>query len=167
MRARMKRASSKYHFKSAAVYLRAATILFFALFSQACGDSVQQTTNAYVKARPEANEASTLATLKTVSSAEQNYLVQTGKYGTFDQLLGAGVLDSRFSGTAPVVNGYIFSISLPPAGGDKPPSFAVNADPQPSASRPITGQRHYFMDAAGIIHYNDAQAATASDPSLK
>lgn len=163
----MKPASNKYHFKSITVYLCAVLVLLCAVFSQACGDSVQQTTNAYVKARPEANEASTLATLKTISSAEQNYLVRAGKYGTFDQMVGAGVLDSRFSGTAPVVNGYAFSISLPPEGGDKPPGFAVNADPQPTANRPITGQRHYFMDAAGIVHYNDTQPATSNDPALK
>jgi hypothetical protein len=138
-----------------------------ALFSFACS-AAQETTNAYTKARPAADSAATLMTLKQVANAQQTYFARTGaSAATFDQLVESGALDERFKGASPVVGGYVFTMNVTtasPAG--KPGAYSVNADPQTPA-QPSTGTRHYFMESGGAIHYNDSQAATASDPLLQ
>jgi hypothetical protein len=166
MRLHIIECSRTYHFKRLRLCVSVSLLLLIALFSQACGDAVQQTTNAYVKARPEANEAATLMTLKTISSAQQNYLARgNSSYGTFNQLVEAGALDQRFNGETPVVGGYAFTMKLT---GGQPPGYSVNADPQPSANRPITGSRHYYLDSkSGTIRVNDARQATADDSPLQ
>jgi hypothetical protein len=130
----------------------------------ACG-STEETTNAYTKARPAADEAAALLTLRVIAGAQQSYFVRHGAYGTFDQLADAGVIDGRFRGAAPAVNGYIYTMAVTQASAATSPAFSVNADPQANADRAPAGTRHYFMDAGGTIHYNDTQAATAGDPA--
>ena len=134
------------------------------LFLLSCS-SVQETTNTYTKARPAADESATLMTLKTIATAQQTYFARTGALGTFSQLADSGALDGRFKGDKPVVNGYAFTMNLTTLPTDKQAAYSVQADPQPTANRQTTGTRHYFMDSSGVIHYNDSQPATASDPT--
>ncbi|HVB34333.1 MAG TPA: prepilin-type N-terminal cleavage/methylation domain-containing protein [Patescibacteria group bacterium] len=42
-------------------------------------------------------------------------------------------------------------------------SYTINADP---ITRGQTGQRSFFTDPSGTIHYNTTQPATASDPPI-
>lgn len=148
-------------------FLRLIATLFFTLgvlFMLGCG-SARETTNAYTKARPAADEAATLMTLKTIANAQQTYFARTGgAYGTFDQLAESGALDGRFRGARPVVNGYAFTMRVATSPADKPAAYSLNADP--AADPQASGARHYFMDGAGAIHYNESQAAVATDPVL-
>lgn len=90
-----------------------------------------------------------------------------GSYGTFEQLVGGQFLDQRFKGSAPVVNGYVFTLKLTPKAGEQAPAYSVNADPQAS-SGPNSGGRHFYMDSsASVIRANASQPATASDPPLQ
>ncbi|MBD0373404.1 MAG: hypothetical protein ICV60_21390 [Pyrinomonadaceae bacterium] len=144
-----------------------ASIVFTlcALFMLACG-AAQETANVYTKARPSADSGAALMTLKQIANAQQTYFARTGNaYGTFDQLVESGALDPRFTGTSPVVNGYVFTMKVAASTAAKP-AYSVNADPQP-AGGPATGTRHYFMDASGTIHYNETQPASFSDPVLQ
>lgn len=146
----------------------AATVFFtlWAIFMPACGGGAQETANVYTKARPAADAGAALMTLKQIANAQQTYFARTGNaYGTFDQLVDAGALDQRFAGASPVVNGYVFTMKVTPAQADKS-AYSVSADPQP-AGGPATGTRHYFMDASGVIHYNETQAASSTDPLLQ
>jgi hypothetical protein len=146
-------------------FTAALSLGFAALLMLACG-SAQETTNAYTKARPGADEAATVMTLKTVASAEQTYFARKGSYATFEQMVDAGALDTRFAGATPALNGYVFKVNV--AQPSATPSYTVNADPQAAPSNPATtGTRHYFMDSTGVIHYNASQAAAASDPVLQ
>lgn len=148
----------------------AATLLFMLALSLlvACG-SAEETTNTYSKARPAADEAAIVITLKTIANAQQTYFARSGSsYGTFDQLVESGALDGRFRGSAPVVGGYVFKMNVAPSpGGQQALTYSVNADPQPAANRQTTGTRHYFMDSNSVIHYNESQTASANDPSLQ
>src|SRR3977135_3983633 len=55
-----------------------------------------------------ANEAAAIKTLRTI--AEQQMLFynshQRSTFGTFDEMLKENMLDSRFAGTTPIVDGY-------------------------------------------------------------
>lgn len=142
--------------------------MFGALFMLACG-STEETTNAYTRAQPAADEAAAVMTLRTIANAQQTYFARNGNaYGTFDQLADSGAIDGRFRGARPVVNGYAYTMNVASAPSGQPALlYSVNADPQPTASKPVTGTRHYFMESSGAIHYNESQTASATDPQLQ
>src|SRR5437868_1380807 len=132
-------------------FVRQIASLFFilgAFFMLSCSP-VQETTNAYTRARPAADEAATLMTLRTIANAQQTYFARNGNsYGTFDQLADTGAIDGRFRGAKPVVNGYAFTMNVASSQNGQPVlTYSVNADPQPAANPQATGTRHYLMDS--------------------
>src|SRR5438876_11455881 len=55
------------------------------------------------------NEAATLQDLKTIAAVQiQFYNTHNRTFGTFDQLIKDGVLDSRFAGNPPSTDGFVF-----------------------------------------------------------
>src|SRR2546427_9117399 len=77
----------------------------------------------------QANEAEAVKTLRTIS--EQQMLYYNGHnrstFGTFEQMLKDGMLDTRFSGSTPVVEGYDFSMQVIPKSTTQPASYTINA----------------------------------------
>lgn len=63
-----------------------------------------------------ANEAAAIKTLRTI--AEQQMLFynshQRSSFGSFDEMLKENMLDTRFAGTTPVVEGYVFQMRVIP-----------------------------------------------------
>ena len=120
-----------------------------------------------LRSRMTSNEGSALGTLRTVSTAEQQFQaagIQTfasgmGRYGTLPQL-GAQVppfVDPVLA--AGVKHGYVY-VAVD-GGIDGAPTYTVNADPvQMGAS----GGRGFFTDQSGVIRF--AQGAVANVGSL-
>jgi Tfp pilus assembly protein PilE len=110
------------------------------------------------------NEAAALQHLKTITAAElQYYHLHTRTFGTFDQLIKDGLLDARFSGDLPVVDGYTFSLKVTPKTASVQTWYALNADPKGTS----TGKNHFYVDpTAAAIHLNADQPARASDPPV-
>src|SRR6266850_7191182 len=77
-----------------------------------------------------ANEAAAIKTLRTI--AEQQMLFynshQRTMFGTFDEMLKDNMLDKRFEGTTPVVEGYVFAMRVSPKSTTTQPGYSVNAD---------------------------------------
>ena len=115
-----------------------------------------------------ANEAAAIATLKTISTDQAKYAIShQGEYGTFDQLTKSGYLNEKFQTEEPVVQGYIFRMTVTPRSKGQRPNYSINADPEQPTGLTATGTRYFYTDAGiGNIRYNDTQPATASDPSL-
>ena len=137
-----------------------------ALTATACGNDVQKAT---VGSKSAANEAAALGALRTIATAQSVYSVShEGDYGTFEELVSAGQLDARFSGSQPVVGGYVMTMKVSPkdSATGQPPSYAVNADPQQNVAAASTGNRHFYADSSGVIHVNAKQSAAASDSPL-
>ena len=116
-----------------------------------------------------ANEAAAIKTLRTV--AEQQMLFynshQRTTFGGFDEMLKEGLLDNRFAGTTPVVEGYVFTMRVIPRSTTQQAGYTINADPQVTEGVGATGKNHYYLDSdSNTIRVNDAQPATASDPSI-
>src|SRR5918999_2989353 len=65
----------------------------------------------YRSAIKAANEAAAVKTLRTIAEQQMLYYNahQRSSFGTFEEMLKEGLLDSRFSGGTPVVEGYIFT----------------------------------------------------------
>ncbi len=116
-----------------------------------------------------ANEAAAIKTLRTI--AEQQMLFynshQRSTFGTFDEMLKENLLDTRFAGTTPVVEGYIFQMRVIPKSTTSQPGYAVNADPQVTDGVGATGKNHFYFDSdSNTIHVNPTQPATAADPPI-
>jgi len=116
-----------------------------------------------------ANEAAATQSLRTIASDQMLYYNahQRSSFGTFDEMLKEGLLNSRFAGTTPVVEGYIFTMRVIPKSTTTQPGYAVNADPQITEGVGATGKNHFYMDSnSNTIHVNPTQPATVSDPPI-
>jgi type IV pilus assembly protein PilE len=116
-----------------------------------------------------ANEAAAIKTLRTVAEQQMLYYNahQRTSFGTFDEMLKENLLDTRFAGTTPVVDGYVYNMRVIPKSTTQQAGFAVNADPQVSEGVSATGKNHFYMDSeTNTIHVNETQPATASDPPI-
>ena len=116
-----------------------------------------------------ANEAAAIKSMRTV--AEQQMLYYNSKqrttFGTFEELRRENLLDNRYDGTTPVVEGYIFTLRVIPRSTTQQASYTLNADPQISEGVSATGKNHFYLDSdTNTIRVNDAAPATVSDPSI-
>ena len=115
------------------------------------------------------NEAAAIKTLRTI--AEQQMLFynahQRNKFGTFDEMLKDNLLNTRFAGNAPVVDGYVFTMRVIPKSTTQQPAYTINADPQQAEGVGATGKNHFYIDSdSNTIHVNESQPATISDPPI-
>jgi hypothetical protein len=158
-----RRNSSSFSFRLATTFFVVAATLL----ATACGDEVKKAT---VGSKSAANEGATIGALRTVASAESIYAAShEGDYGTLAQLVESGQLDTRFSGSPPIVGGYVLtmSVSAQDTAGGRPASYTVNADPQQNVAEASTGNRHFYLGSSdGVIRVNAKQSASASDPPL-
>ena len=124
-----------------------------------------------LRSRIAANEASAVGSIRTINTSEVTYASTYPQVGfnTLDTLggaggtlTGAGLVDSVLaSGTK---SGYVFTVTTSGATGTGPATtYDVHGDPQNSQ----TGQRHFFSDQSGVIRFNTATAATATDSPLQ
>ena len=115
------------------------------------------------------NEAAAIKTLRSIAEQQMLYYNahQRSTFGTFDEMLKENLLDTRFAGTTPVVDGYVYQMKVIPKSTSQPASYTINADPQVSEGVGATGKNHYYLDAdANTIHVNPTQPATISDPPI-
>ncbi len=130
-----------------------------------------------LRSRMAANEASAVASLRTVNTSEVVY--QSSYGGSYAPSLtdlsdggtatncaptaiptatSACLIDSVLaSGTKA---GYTFTY-VPVASGGLDTSYTVNGDPIGT-----TGQRHFFTDQTDVIRVNPAAPASATDPAI-
>ena len=120
---------------------------------------------AMIKAGNEAAAATIVDRLRTYQAqyASRN----KGRFATFDELVANGTLDQQFAGTAPVVNGYTFSMELTESSGSTPASYKIYAEPQVPTGITATGNRFFYTSSSlGTIKAREGQRATEEDPSI-
>ena len=116
-----------------------------------------------------ANEAAAIKTLRTVAEQQMLYYNthQRTTFGTFEEMLKEGLLDTRFAEGTPVVEGYVFTMRVIPKSTSTPAGYSVNADPQVTEGVGATGKNHFFLDSnSNTIHVNATQPATLTDPPI-
>jgi hypothetical protein len=116
-----------------------------------------------------ANEAAAIKSLRSIAEQQMLYFNahQRTTFGTFDEMRKENLLDTRFSGTTPVVDGYVYNMKVIPKSTAQPPGYTINADPQVPDGVGATGKNHYFVDSdSNTIHVNDTQPATSTDPPI-
>jgi hypothetical protein len=140
-----------------------ALLISATLFALACGKQVETAR----KTENRANEAAAIRALHSIYLAQTHYsVVHSGNYGTFDELIKEDLLDQRFSGHAPVIDGYVFTILTVPEQDSSPgTAFMVNADPQDVAS---AGARHLYIDSdSNTVKASAERPAKTTDPPLE
>ena len=123
----------------------------------------------YKAAIKAANEAAAVKTLRSIAEQQMLYYNshQRSSFGTFEEMRKENLLDSRFDGATPVVDGYVYTMKVIPKSTTSPAGYTINADPQVAEGVGATGKNHYFVSSdTNTIHVNDSQPATASDPSI-
>jgi len=115
------------------------------------------------------NEAAAISHLQRISTAEVTYYNTKNRsgYGTLDELATGGYLDKRFGGDSPVVDGYIYTITLTPKSGTQPPEFHANANPQKPTGLTATGTRFFYIGSdVGVPTANQEKPASPEDPAV-
>jgi|SoiMethySBSTD1v2_1073268.scaffolds.fasta_scaffold2154709_2 hypothetical protein len=128
--------------------------------------SCQNYTAGLVQSAGRADEAAVLSNLRAIMLAESAYNLNTGSYGTFEQLTSGGFLDARFKGDRPSLSQYSYTITVPEKSADAPTaSYSCNADPERNGDR---AARHFYIDSTtNNIHVNATQPASATDEIIK
>lgn len=116
------------------------------------------------------NEASTAKVLDTIRTLQTGYASKhQGRFApSFAELISSADLDEKFQGDSPVVNGYIFKLTVQESSGSRPAFYSVTADPQVSEGLQATGKRHFYIDStiSGIKSTEENRSAKADDPSI-
>ena len=115
------------------------------------------------------NEAAAVKTLRSIAEQQMLYFNphQRSAFGTFEEMRKENLLDSRFDGTTPIVDGYVYTMKIIPKSTSAQPGYTINADPQVASGAAATGKNHYYVDSdTNTIHVNGEQPATATDPPI-
>ena len=116
-----------------------------------------------------ANEAAAVKTLRSIAEQQMLYFNahQRSAFGTFEEMRKENLLDSRFDGTTPVVDGYVYTMKIIPKSTSTQPGYTINADPQVATGTGATGRNHYYVESdSNTIHVNAEQPASATDPPI-
>jgi prepilin-type N-terminal cleavage/methylation domain-containing protein len=125
-----------------------------------------------LRSRMAANEASAVASLRTVSTSQVVYQSSYGGYApSLTDLSDGGTATNCASNATPTAtsaclidsvlasgakSGYTFTYVLVAAGG-----YTLKGDPVGT-----TGQRHFFTDQTNVIRVNSGAPASATDPAI-
>lgn len=116
-----------------------------------------------------ANEAAAIKTLRSIAEQQMLYYNahQRSSFGTFDEMLKENLLDTRFAGATPVVDGYVYQMKVIPKSTAQQAGYTINADPQVSEGVGATGKNHFYIDSdSNTIHVNETQPAAAADKPI-
>ena len=105
-----------------------------------------------------ANEASALARMRTIGTAQLIYRSTNGKFGSLEALAESDLLPGMSSG---ISNGYQFR-SAP--GRDAELNFTATAEP---VQRGKTGRTFYFLDETQLVRCSQESPATVKSPACK
>ncbi|MEP6945360.1 MAG: prepilin-type N-terminal cleavage/methylation domain-containing protein [Acidobacteriota bacterium] len=115
------------------------------------------------------NESAAAQTMNKIATFQAQYAGKNrGKFGTFDDLIKAVGVDDSFKGESPVVNGYIYKMTVEDQSASKPAFYSVTADPQVTEGVSATGNIHFYTDSnlGSIRRTDENRSAKADDPSL-
>lgn len=111
------------------------------------------------------NETSAAQSINTIKTLQIGYASKhQQKFApNFDELIKSAQLDERFAGESPVVNGYVFKLTVLEPSGTKSAFYSINADPQEGS-----GTRHFYFDStlATTKSTEEDRPAKADDPTL-
>lgn len=115
------------------------------------------------------NETTAAQSIENIRKFQAQYATRNrGNFATFDELVEKVGLDEKFKGERPVVNGYIFTMTVEPSSASRPAFYSITADPQVAEGITATGKRHFYTDSSlsTIKATDENRPAKADDPSI-
>ena len=115
------------------------------------------------------NETTAAQSMDNIRKFEAQYASRNkGNFATFDELIAKVSLDEKFKGERPVINGYIFTLTVDPGSASKPSFYSITADPQVSEGMTSTGTRHFYTDSSlsSIKGTDENRPSKADDPAI-
>ena len=116
------------------------------------------------------NETTAVQSINTIRTLQAQYASKhQGKFApNFDELIKSVQLKDEFTGERPVVNGYIYSMTVQEPSGSQSAFYSVSAEPQNSEGIGATGTRRFYFDSnlGTIKSTEENRPATADDPSI-
>ena len=120
-------------------------------------------------ARRSANEASAIATMRTLTGAQATYASSVGVnlYGTGALLTAAGLIDATVT-TTTGKSGYVFTVT-PLAPTATTPAFYDDSSVPLQFGNTVsgTGSRSFASNESGVIYFNQTAAAPTFDPTTR
>ena len=119
-----------------------------------------------LRSKMAANEASAVATLRTLNTSSVAYSTTYGGFepnlaslgpATIPTSSAADLVDSVLAVDPAVKSGYRFTYAF--ASG----KYIINANPQTPG---VTGQRYFFTDQSGVMRGNGSTPATVADSPI-
>lgn len=108
------------------------------------------------------NEGAGISALRTISSAEELYNTRYERYGTFEELDRADMIDSVLAGATSAASpksGYYFILTVSKTG------LSWTCITRPS-DWGITGERNFKIDQTGVIYFNTIENSSEWVKSL-
>lgn len=115
------------------------------------------------------NETTAIQSISTIRILQSQYASKhQGRFApNFDELIKSVQLDDKFAGESPVVNGYIFVMTVQEPSGSQPAFYSIKANPQVSEGITATGTRWFYFDSSlGTIKYSEEGEASAESDSV-
>jgi prepilin-type N-terminal cleavage/methylation domain-containing protein len=135
-----------------------------------------------LRSKMSANEASAVASLRSIHNAEATYVTSYPNEGYASSLANLGgssavcsapagatssaacLLDQTLTNSGAVAkSGYLNTYATTTGSNGLNVGYTINADP---VSRGGTGQRSFFMDESGVIRFDRSAPATAASASI-
>ncbi|QQS33418.1 MAG: prepilin-type N-terminal cleavage/methylation domain-containing protein [Acidobacteriota bacterium] len=115
------------------------------------------------------NETTAAQSIENIRKFQAQYATRNrGNFGTFDELVEKVGLDEKFKGERPVVNGYVFTLTVEPSSASRPAFYSITAEPQVSEGITATGKRRFYTDSSlsTLKATDENRPAKADDPSI-
>jgi type IV pilus assembly protein PilA len=116
-----------------------------------------------------ANEASAIASLRTLTGAQATYHSTTGagEYGDLSNLQTEGLIDGVL-GTAPnQKSGYTFGMTPLASGVAAPARYDATSIPAQAAGIGATGTRSFYTNESGVIYFVAGGTAPTADGTTR
>lgn len=113
------------------------------------------------------NEAAAISFINKINTAQVYYASKhQGKFAeSFEQLIRVNILDKRFLGEKPKVDGYVFELKV-----EETPTkfFSITANPEVDTGVRATGTMHFYLDSTQhtISFTEESRSAKADDPAI-
>jgi type IV pilus assembly protein PilA len=112
--------------------------------------------------RRSANEASAIASMRTIGSSQATYSTSlgAGNYGTLVNLNTGGLIDGVLGGATPQKSGYNFACTPVAGTTTVAPTYELTAIPQQFGTGfSGTGSRAFYTNETGVMSYNISSVA--------
>jgi Tfp pilus assembly protein PilE len=129
------------------------------------GILVRAATIGWKAAMRSGDETAAIQSLKTIDVVQkQYYATHARKFGTFEDLTREQLLDVRFRREAPVVDGYVYQLTIAGDISNARQMYLLTADSLNSS----TGTNHFYRDSSSDeVRFNPEHRAGPNDPAWK